>query len=148
MGFALFGFPWGRVLLESIVVGLYSVVLTFFLPFKKNFYMILFADGFLKHLTGYYYQLHTYFCNQGRACQERKGYDKTKTYSADMSFSELIMESTLEGILFLAIGSLVALWIPNVNKYALVFGIAFSLHWLFECTGVHTYYCNTHCALV
>lgn len=137
-----------NLFLEAVCVGLYAVLLGFLVPFKTNLPVFLFFLGVVKHMTSYYYGLQTYYCNHGQACKKVKDKDKDKPpqrYSADMSFSDLLMQSVLEGCLFLFVGYLLHMRIGNLSL--LSFCIAFVLHLLFEWLGVHGYFCNHSCAL-
>ena len=68
---------------EAIFVGIYSSVIAIILSFVVyNYYYLLFLTGFIKHVGGYYLNIHTYYCNYGDAC--------TRTHSVASSNNILI----------------------------------------------------------
>lgn len=127
-------------LAESIFVGLYScMVFLLVSQFITKYMWVLFCTGFLKHLSGYVFQIHTYYCNNGSACSK---HEKVK-YEAQIPTSQLLIECVLEGIGYILLGSLFILFIKN-NLFS-NFCIGASMHILAEILGIHRYFCETHC---
>ena len=55
-----------RYLFESILVGIYSVIIYLFIQyFISSFTLSLLIVGFLKHYLGYYIGIHNLYCNYG-----------------------------------------------------------------------------------
>ena len=130
-----------QYLLESFVVGIYSLFLFLFLSYSLSYGLshkkfttlnILFITGFLKHFMGYFLSLHKYYCVN--ICNKKK---------TNTTFFNLMIESIFEGVAFVIIGYLLSF--VFTNKYILVFSIGFLLHIVSELLGFHKYYCNNRC---
>lgn len=126
---------------ESIFVGVYCSVIYFLLNIAiNNIYCALFLTGFIKHFCGYLLGLHTAYCNYGSACNNVKKHNiKTAFYS-----NSLLLESIIEGFLFLGIGLIFILIGKKIGIWTIFF-IAVLLHIIAENTGVHTLFCKTRC---
>jgi hypothetical protein len=131
-----------KLILESIFVGLYSAILFNILFFViKNEYILLFTLGFLKHYLSYYVGIQTFFCNHGYAC--KKISHSNNTYTA--TNNNLFIESLLEGLWFLTIGSIVFSFIGKVKPFIAMFFIGFFTHLLCEKIKIHKYFCRHNC---
>ena len=85
--------------LEAIFVGIYTIIIygvSSFL-YYKNIFILLFLVGFNKHLFGYLFNLHSSYCKYGNACS-----NKTRE---NTTYSNVVIESLIEGILFVVLGS-------------------------------------------
>jgi len=104
----------------------------------KNIYLLLFLVGFSKHLFGYIFNLHLYYCKYGNACTNKTTYKTTEL--------NVVVESLFEGILFIVLGSvlLFSSYLQK-NKVFMFFFIGFILHVLFELLGIHTKFCQERC---
>ena len=128
--------------LESIFVGLYSAILFNILFYViKNEYALLFTLGFLKHYLSYYFGIQTFFCNHGYAC--KKISHSNNTYIA--TNNNLFIESLLEALWFLTIGSIVFSSIGKVKPFIVMFFIGFFTHLLCEKIKIHKYFCRHNC---
>jgi len=128
--------------LESMFVGLYSAILFNILFYViKNEYALLFTLGFLKHYLSYYVGIQTFFCNHGYACKKLS--HSNNTYIA--TNSNLFIESLLEGLWFLTIGSIVFSSIGKVKPFIVMFFIGFFTHLLCEKIKIHKYFCRHNC---
>jgi len=117
---------------ESIIVGIYScVVYALFYPilYKVHLILLFFVVGFIKHLLGYYLSLHEYYC--------KYKYDLVKRYN-----KSIIIESILEGCLFIIFGYTLSMYLKTKNKLLIVFIIGTLLHIIFEISGMHTKFCH------
>ena len=127
-------------LFESIYIGLYTsfiyLIIHFFI---QNQLLLPFFIGFFKHIFGYLFSLHTYYCNYGYACQN----NKTKITKLNENITSLIIESFGEGILFMILSFLFYKFIKI--KIILYFFIGLFLHLLFEYLGIHKYFCKYKC---
>jgi len=131
-----------KLIFESIFVGLYSAMLFNLLFFViKNEYILLFTLGFLKHFLSYYLGIQTFFCNHGYACKKLSHSDNT--YIA--TNNNLFIESLLEGLWFLTIGSIVFSSIGKVKPFIVMFFIGFFTHLLCEKIKIHKYFCRYNC---
>jgi len=127
---------------EAIFVGLYTTIIYIVLSFSffnfKNIYMLLFLVGFIKHLFGYIFNLHSYYCKYGNAC-----INKTTSNSTEIN---VVIESLFEGILFIVLGYLLLISsYLQKNKAFMFFCIGLSLHILFELLGIHNIFCRERC---
>ena len=134
-------------LFESIIVGVLCIILyeilTFFIP-VKNIHIFLFIHGFLKHLLGYLLGIHTYYCNNGSACNKSSA-DAGKLVASTTN-TQLFFECIGEGILFLMLGSLFYMSSYLLkHKIITIFFIGFSLHVIFELLGFHALFCKYRC---
>ena len=129
-------------ILESIFVGLYSAILFNILFFViKNEYVLLFTLGFLKHFLSYYIGIQTFFCNYGYACKKI-----SHTNSAYIATNKnLFIESLLEGLWFLTIGSFIFGFIGKLKPFIVMFFIGFFTHLLCEKIKIHKYFCLHNC---
>ena len=138
-------------LLESLFVGIYTVLIFLFVSFSPidNVYLRLFSIGFLKHFLGHYLNLDNYYCNFGDACVSDKSFSnvfglvKRKAVTVN-----LVLESVGEGFLFLILGSiLLMVSYLRKNRFLLYFSIGFILHTGFEILGVHKKFCQERCSI-
>ena len=137
---------------ESIIVGFYTSIIYFLLKslkslksFKlfKNINNLLFSTGFIKHFLGYFLQIHTYYCNYGYSCisssKKNKKYQISKKH-----IGILILESIIEGFIFLFLGNILYSITRNIN-ITYVFIIGCLLHLISEIIGIHKYFCKYSC---
>ena len=111
------------IIIEALFVGLYTQGISYFI---KNIFLL----GFIKHLLGHYLNLHTYYCKYGNACLKIKKYSKDK-----VSIIQLIVESILEGFLFIIMN--------NITKNKFLIGLL--LHLIFDVFGLHRIFCLFRC---
>ena len=127
---------------ESIFVGIYSGVIAIILSFAiHNYYYLLFLTGFIKHVGGYYLNIHTYYCNHGDACMRTPS-----TWSTARSKNnprQLIFESIIEGIAYVVGGFICSFLISNM--YVSVFIVGIAMHILAELLGIHRFFCKNRC---
>lgn len=125
-----------KLLGESIFVGVYVCVISFFVSYivSSNFALLLFVVGFLKHFLGYYLKIQDYYC---ASCV--KG---SKSYTTKQI---LFGESILEGVVFIIMGLLLKVFIEN--HLVLMFLLGFLLHIIAEFVGVHKYFCKNRCVI-
>jgi hypothetical protein len=129
---------------ESIFVGLYSCIIFLLVSqFITNYMWVLFCTGFLKHLSGYLFQIHTYYCNYGSACSKHQKQKEKVKYEARIPTIQLLIECIVEGFGYILLGSLFILFIKN-NLFS-NFCIGAFMHILAEILGIHRYFCETHC---
>jgi len=129
-------------LIESVFVGIYTAIVYLFISIFQieNVYLLLFNVGFHKHFLAYYLNLQSYYCNHGFAC---KG---NKEKSSDTTIVNLTIESIIEGLLFVALGSVLFMIIYlRKNSTVSCFLIGFILHSLFELIGIHKRFCIERC---
>jgi hypothetical protein len=122
-----------NLLIEQLGVGIFtSIIYLLLLPFKLEYFTLLFLDGFFKHLLGYYLGIQTFFCD--------KHLPGTKSV---VPFPRLIAECILEGLLFLSFGFLLVKggMARNITPYI----IAFSIHIIIDLTGLHTLFLQHRC---
>ena len=117
-----------NLIIESIIVAIYSVIIFWISGFIKNIYAKLFITGFIKHFLGYYSGLHTLYCN-------------SKIYKSIsiLSFKELFIQSLIEGILFIILGYFIG------HSYINIFFIGLILHIAFDILKIHKFYINNYC---
>lgn len=118
-----------QYILEAIIVGIYCIIL---LILNIN---NLFIIGFVKHFLGYYINLHLLYCKYSYSCNHKN--------KIIYNFTDLIIDSIIEGILFIIFGNILQIII--INKYILYFIIGFSLHIISEIAGKHKFFCKKHC---
>ena len=125
-----------KLLLESLFVGVYTCIITFFISFMvySNFTLLLFVVGFLKHFLGYYLKIQDYYC---ATCVKGSKSHTTKQL--------LLGESILEGGVFIILGLLLKVFIEN--RWILMFLLGFLLHMIAEYVGVHKYFCKNRCVI-
>lgn len=130
-------------ILEALFVGLYSAVLFRILFFLiKNEYILLFTLGFLKHFLSYYAGIQTFYCNYGYACKKIT-HDGVSRYTA--TNNTLFIESLLEGLWFLTIGTIIFSSIRKIKPFIVIFMIGFFTHFLSEKMQIHKYFCKHNC---
>jgi hypothetical protein len=130
------------LILEALFVGIYSAVLFRILFFLiKNEYSLLFTLGFLKHFLSYYVGIQSFFCNHGYACKILSHSDNI--YIA--TDKNLFIESFLEGLWFLTVGTLIFNSIGKVKPFIVMFVIGFFTHLLSEKMKIHKYFCRHNC---
>jgi hypothetical protein len=142
--------------IESIVVGIYTLVLAFVLSFflsffipsiqknVLNFIFFFFTLGFIKHLLGFYLGLQTFYCNYGVECSKR---ENNKNLEAR---KPTFFENLLEGIVFVVFGCILRnlfsiLFKYGNNIYLISFFTGFFLHLISDIIGVHTFFCKYYC---
>ena len=130
------------LILEALFVGIYSAVLFRILFFLiKNEYSLLFTLGFFKHFLSYYVGIQSFFCNHGYACKILSHSDNI--YIA--TDNNLFIESFLEGLWFLTVGTLIFNSIGKVKPFIVMFVIGFFTHLLSEKMKIHKYFCKYNC---
>jgi hypothetical protein len=115
---------------ESIIVGIYSCIIYALISpilYKVHLILLFFVVGFIKHLIGYYLSLHEYYC--------KYKFDLVKRYNKN-----IILESILEGGLFIIFGYTISMYLKT--KLLIVFIIGTLLHIIFEISGMHTKFCH------
>ena len=127
------------VLVESILVGIYSLFICFTLCLCSLCYRNLFIVGFVKHLLGYLF-LHKLYCIYGNACTS----NNTISIGHTVHNPYILLESIAEGLLYAGIGFIL---LRKFNIYQTAFFIGFGLHLLFEISGIHKLYCARVCIL-
>lgn len=121
------------ILLESIVVGIYSVLIYLPLSFWKVTPIIIFSVGFFKHFLGYYSGLQSYYCRL---------YKKNLFKATNKS---LFLFSVGEGISYLILYYILF----SIFKYNIFIGFFCSgviLHILAEFAGIHQYFLLYNCS--
>jgi hypothetical protein len=128
-------------IIESLFVGFYVCIIYLFLnPFIKNFYLLLLVCGFFKHLLGFYFGIHKWYCNNGDACLQ---IHLNKYLNINESSTYLFSDSIYEAIIFLFVGTLLHFFIKT--KLYLFFIMGALLHIIAEHSGLHTYFCKQRC---
>lgn len=123
------------LILEALFVGFYCLLLYTIISPVLSHYRLWFIIGFIKHFMAFYIGLHDYYCNNGDACHDKGNKKALDTY--------IILDSVLEGIFFIIIGSS---FIPLfTNKYVATFFAGFVIHILAELSGLHKYFCKYRC---
>lgn len=122
-----------QILLESLLVGIYSMLLSIIVIQLFNFPLVLniFIIGFLKHFISGIVGLHHYYCSMYNICDK---------FDSDY----LILESIGEGFLFLITYFILSKFIGQ-RGYTTFFMIGILLHITFEQLNVHSLFCKTHC---
>jgi hypothetical protein len=122
-----------NLLIEQIIVGIFTTIIyLFLLPFGLEYYILLFLDGFLKHILGHYLGIQSLFCN------------KYKPGSRSIvSFPQIILEAIIEGIIFVIFGLLLVKC--GISHHLAPYIIAFSIHILTEFTGIHYLFIKHRC---
>jgi hypothetical protein len=114
---------------ESILVGLYSCIICALISpllYKYSLIILFFVVGFIKHFIGYYLLIHQYYC--------KYKYNVIKKYN-----KSILVESILEGSLFVIIGYTVSLYLKNILLNIFIIGTL--LHIIFEILGFHKTFC-------
>ena len=155
---------------ESILVGIYSGVIAIILSFAlHNYYYLLFLTGFIKHVCGYYLNIHTYYCNYGDACMRMcNGNNNNNILISKNKPTQLIFESIIEGLAYIVGGFICSFFIslrlaPSEynrntstrfassafssisNMYISVFIVGIAMHILSELLGIHRFFCKNRC---
>ena len=121
------------LLIEAILVGLYTIVIAFFLSFSFikgiSFFFIL---GFLKHYLGYITGLQNWYC------KKRNENVKTKERKIQPS----LLRNIQEGIAFIIVSFLIKKYLKIKDIYFIAFLTGFILHLLAEFTGIHSIFCK------
>ena len=121
-------------LLETVFIGLYSLVLYSILQFviKKPFIYVLFILGVMKHSLGYFTGLQTLYC---------------QTYNGPDEVARLPTGSDvfIEGLLYIVVGGVLTSFIRN--PYIISFMTGAGLHLGFEAIGGHAIFLRTRCEL-
>jgi hypothetical protein len=138
-------------IIESILVGLYALVIYIFYGFVSNPNIKLFIVGFVKHLFGYILNIHTYYCNNGYACLKYYRHPRQITLQtnaqkgqgrvAKISIASLLAESFGEGCLFVIFNQ-VLLKLKIKYDYLRIFILGVMLHIIFELLQLHAYFCK------
>jgi uncharacterized membrane protein len=124
------------LLIEQLIVGIYTSLIYILLkPFGLEYFTLLFLDGFIKHLLGYYIGIQDIYCNK----------HKPGTISS-VSIRELIIESICEGVLFIILGFIFINL--GLNKYIVPYIIAFSVHIIVHFIGLHYLFIENRCKIV
>ncbi len=135
---------------ESIIVGIYSLILFLLLvniPISisiNNTTVLIFITGFTKHLLGYLLKIHDYYCNYGYACSIIT--QKPKKYEYKSVNKNIIIESILEGLLFILFYNILRHVCNIKNNLLNIFIIGVLLHIFAEKLGIHTLFCKNTCA--
>lgn len=119
---------------EAFFIGCICCLLFFCLNFfASNFVILLFLTGFIKHFGSYYFGLQTYYC-------------KTKlNFNYIAISSNIIIESILEGFIFIYFGLLLTKIITN--NYILIFILGFIIHIIADIYGVHELFLKLNCKI-
>ena len=155
---------------EATFVGIYSCVIAIILSFVvHNYYYLLFLSGFIKHVGGYYLNIHTYYCNHGDACTRTHSVAsrnniliskllrltptefnhspstmlRMTTARSKNNPRQLIFESIIEGIAYVVGGFICSYFISNM--YVSVFIVGIAMHILAELFGIHRFFCKNRC---
>ena len=128
-----------------MLVGIYSGTIAIILSFVvHNYYYLLFLSGFIKHVGGYYLNIHTYYCNHGDACMRmRNGNNNNNVLISKNKPTQLIFESIIEGLAYIVGGVICSFLIPNI--YVSIFIVGIAMHILAELLGIHRFFCKNRC---
>jgi len=104
--------------IESIFIGIYCYIIYNIIDIFtiENIYYKIFIIGFVKHFSGYYLNLHDYYCNKSNSSAISK---------------YLIIDSIGEGFLFLLLYNLF-----KFNENNIIY-VGIFIHLLFEILGFH-----------
>jgi hypothetical protein len=122
-----------QILLESVFVGIYSMLLSIIVLQLFNFPLVfnIFIIGFLKHYISGIIGLQHYYCSMYNNCDK-----------FDLDY--LILESIIEGFLFLMTYFILSKFVGQ-RGYTTFFMIGILLHITFQQLNVHSLFCKTHC---
>ena len=122
-----------QILLESIFVGIYSMLLSIIILENFNHPLVfnIFIIGFLKHFISGIVGLQQYYCSMYNICD-----------NFDLDY--LILESIGEGFLFLMTYFILSKFVGQ-RGYTTFFMIGILLHITFQQLNVHSLFCKTHC---
>lgn len=119
---------------EACVISIICCALLVILKLLiDNFIVLLFLIGFIKHFCSYYFGLQTYYCRK----------KLNSTYIAISN--NIIIESILEGLIFIYFGLLLTKIITN--KYILIFILGFIIHIFAELYGIHNLFLKVNCKI-
>ena len=134
-----------NIIIEAVFVGIYTLVLYCLLSiFIKKPILLFFVLGFTKHFIGDFVQLHTFYCNYGYACSYYFGKNNILHRISERKEVVILIESILEGILFILICLLVFFFFHR--KWYWFFIIGFLIHLSFEKLGIHSLFCKYQCS--
>ena len=120
------------LIIEALFVGFISfLIFIVFNLINPNILLSLFLTGFIKHLYSYYFGIQAYYCNK-----YLNGKFESKT-------SNILLESILEGLIYLFFGLLIIKIINNI--YMMSFLIGFIIHILADFYGIHILFLNYNC---
>jgi len=122
-----------NLIIEAFFIGIYTSLFNIFTN-NLNIYIDFFIIGFLKHLIGYYLQLHDYYC-----------YNKKNKKAIINKY--IIKDSIYEGICFILIGNIIKKLFDLENMRIVLFLVGFSFHIIAEFIGLHNYFLNNRCEL-
>lgn len=136
---------------EALLVGMYTLILYLFLSqiisIQKHPEYFFFILGFIKHFLGDFVQLHTFFCNYGYACGYYFNNSNILYRISQRKEFVIIIESILEGLLFLFIYFLFATILLKTNiNWISILCIGFFLHIFSELIGIHQLFCKYRCS--
>lgn len=116
-------------LIEALLVGIYCLIIKFFINNINinNIFILLFIIGFIKHFFGNILQIHYWYC---------KKYNNN--YKSIINY-KLFIDSIMEGILFIIVGTILNKLSKNININ--IFLIGFFSHIIFELLGIHKKFC-------
>ena len=133
---------------ESIIVGIYSISLYYLFSFLiTNRFFLFFFTGFFKHLLGYFFYIHNYYCKFGYACKQLRRDNKT-LHVINYPLMDLIFESLFEGLLYLIIGLILSNIFNSINFISTIIIIFFTgilLHITAEWLNIHYFFCKYRC---
>ena len=122
-----------KIIAEGLFIGFYNIIIYFFIHlFTNNLIIQLFLTGFFKHYLGYFTGIQDYYCKINK---------NNQNYSSKPT--NIILESLLEGFLFIYIGFLISLLIKN--RYLLFFILGFFIHIIAEFFGIHYLFLLYNC---
>lgn len=121
-----------NLIIECLLIGLYTSLFSILLFFKININIQLFIIGFLKHYLGYYIGIHDYYCSN-------KG--KTKALK-----TKIVQDSIYEGICFILLGkTIIIIFKQNYIMSLFITGFIFNL--ISEYIYLHKYFYDNRCIL-
>lgn len=122
-----------NTVLEGVFVGLYTVIISLPLRLVLKGNALFFCTGFLKHFLGYFTGIHALYCNINNL-----------NIKEHTSLLKLFVQSILEGMLFIVIGSVITNFMKT-QALVVFFIISALLHIIFELTGVHNSFISDIC---
>jgi len=139
-----------RIIKEATLIGMYSVFMYTLVSYIiHNKIYILFIAGFMKHLLAYFIGIHTYYCNNGYACTTKSTkifQQQQQQYSSKNNAIQLLIESVIEGFLFVILGTTIHFFIRNM--FISMFLVGLLLHIVAEVLGIHAYFCENRCKIL
>ena len=122
--------------IEAILVGLYTLVIAFFLSFSlKNNFIFFFILGFLKHYLGYITGLQSWYC-------EKRNKEINQINTKEKAQPSLLLQNVQEGIAFIILSFIIQKVFKIKDIYFIAFLTGFLLHLFAEFTGIHTIFCK------